>query len=72
MRKNVLIERRQYAILALGVSVCLMGALLMVAGQSILGESHTGIASLIGIIGICTIGAFDTSLKRTKAERRKA
>jgi hypothetical protein len=72
MMKNVPIERRQYAILALGVSLCLIGALLMVAGQSILGERHTGIASLIGIIGICIIGSFDTSLKRTKAERRKA
>jgi hypothetical protein len=71
MMKNVVIERRQYAVLVLGVSVCLIGALLMIAGESILGESHTGIASLIGIVGIGIIGSFDTSLKRTKAERRK-
>lgn len=37
--------------LALGVSVCLMGACLMFDG-SILGENTTGIATVTGIIGI--------------------
>jgi hypothetical protein len=72
MMKNVVIKRWQYAMLAFGVSVCLTGALLMVVGESILGESHTGIAAVIGIVGICIIGSFNTTLRRTKAKRRKA
>nr|MDO8134538.1 hypothetical protein [Candidatus Njordarchaeum guaymaensis] len=67
MIKNVAIKRWQYAILAFGVSVCLIGALLMVVGESILGESHTGIEVMIGIVGICIIGSFNTTLRRTKA-----
>jgi len=45
-----------YVIFALGISVCLIGALVMVAGESILGENHTGIATVIGIVGIGLIG----------------
>ena len=48
--------RWAYVIFALGVSVCLAGALIMVAGESILGESHTGIATVVGIVGIGLIG----------------
>jgi len=55
MKKNAAINSRQYAILALGVSVCLIGALLMVVGEGILGENHTGIATVIGIVGISLI-----------------
>ena len=40
------------AIRALGVSVCSIGALVMVVGESILGENYTGIATVIGIVGI--------------------
>ncbi len=52
LKKNVAMKSWQNAILALGVSVCLIGALVMVAGESILGENHTGIATVIGIVGI--------------------
>ena len=45
-----------YAILALGVSVCLLGAYIMVAGESFLGENHSSIAAIVGIIGIGIIG----------------
>jgi len=48
--------RWQYACFALGIIVCLIGALVMVAGESILGENHTGIATVIGIVGIGLIG----------------
>jgi hypothetical protein len=41
-----------YVILTLGVTLCLIGALIMVAGESVLGERHTGIATVIGIVGI--------------------
>jgi hypothetical protein len=52
LKKNTVLKNRRHAILALGVSVCLIGALVMVVGESILGENHTGIASVIGIVGI--------------------
>jgi len=45
-------ERRPYAILTLGVWVCIVGAFLMVAGESILGADHTGIATIVGIVGL--------------------
>ena len=47
----------QHVIFALGVSVSLIGALVMIAGESILGENHTGIATVIGIVGIGLIGS---------------
>lgn len=56
LKKNVETNKWQHAIFALGVSVCLTGALVMVAGESILGENHTGIATVIGIVGIGLIG----------------
>jgi hypothetical protein len=56
LKKNAGINKWQYVIPALGVSVCLIGALVMVAGESILGENHTGIAALIGMVGIGLIG----------------
>ena len=43
---------RPYTVLTLGVSVCLVGAFLMVAGESILRTDHTGIATIVGIVGI--------------------
>lgn len=49
-------EMRKYAILVPGVAVCLTGAVLMAFGEGLLGESHTGIATVIGIIGIGLIG----------------
>ena len=52
VKKNPGIKRWQHAILALGVSMCLIGALVMAVGESILGENHTGIATVIGIVGI--------------------
>jgi len=56
LKKNVGINKWQYVIFALGLSVCLIGALVMVAGESLLGENHTGIATVIGIVGIGLIG----------------
>ena len=56
LKKNVGINKWQHVMLALGVSVCLTVALVMVAGESLLGENHTGIAAVIGIVGIGLIG----------------
>jgi len=48
--------RRQNAIrvigVAIGVAVCLFGAALMVWGDPLFGESHTGVATVVGMIGI--------------------
>jgi len=43
---------RRNAILAIGVAVCLVGAFLMGWGDPILGENHTGIARVVGMMGI--------------------
>ena len=56
------IRRRSYAVLTLGVSICLVGAFLMAAGESILGTNHTGIATVIGIIGIGIISSSGASI----------
>lgn len=55
MKKQM--RHRPYAILALGVSACLVGAFLMVAGDSILGADHTGIATIVGVVGLGIIAA---------------
>ena len=52
---------KKYAILALGIAVCLSGAALMAFGRGLLGENHTGIATVIGIVGI---GLIASSSKR--------
>jgi len=44
--------KKQNALKALGVSVCLIGAFLMAWGNPLLGENHTGIATVAGILGI--------------------
>ena len=43
---------KQTALFVVGVAVCLTGAFLMAWGYPIVGENHTGIATVIGIIGI--------------------
>jgi len=58
--------RWQYASFALGIIVCLIGALVMVAGESILGENHTGIATVIGIVGIGLIATSGVRLFKPK------
>ena len=59
--------KRQTAVLAIGVLACLTGALLMFHG-SILGERTTGIATVMGIIGI---GIISTSKTPALAMKRK-
>jgi hypothetical protein len=54
LKKKAAINGWHWGILALGVSLSLMGAVLMFHG-SILGEKTTGIATLTVIIGAGTI-----------------
>ena len=60
---------RKYVLLipALGVAVCLAGAALMAFGAGLLGENHTGIATVIGIVGIAIIAS---SSKRSSEESK--
>jgi hypothetical protein len=55
MNDRIKIRHLPLALLALGVSVCLVGAFLMVTGDSILGVDHTGIATIVGMVGLGTI-----------------
>jgi hypothetical protein len=55
--------RRPYALLALGVIVCVIGALLMAEG-SILGERTTGLATVVGIVGIGLISSSSNAPRR--------
>ena len=52
---------------AVGVLVCLAGAFLMAWGDPILGENHTGIATVVGIIGI---GIITSSNAHARKHRR--
>jgi hypothetical protein len=54
--------RKQYAVKAVGVVVCLIGTFLMAWGGPILGENHTGVATVAGILGI---GIITTSKRIT-------
>jgi hypothetical protein len=70
MKKNLAIDYLPYAIFTLGVSVCLVGVLIVVAGGGVFGESHTGIAALVGIVGIGIMGSTAPMFFWTKARRR--
>ena len=63
LKKNATINRWRWRILALGVSLSLIGAFLMFHG-SILGERTTGIATLVGITGIGIIAHTNKRIKR--------
>jgi hypothetical protein len=60
-----MIMRWDYASFALGIIVCLIGAFLMIEG-SILGERTTGIATVIGIVGIGLIATSGVRLLKPK------
>jgi len=57
--------RWDYVSFVLGISLCLIGALVMVEG-SILGERTTGIAIVIGIVGIGLIATSGVRLLKPK------
>lgn len=69
-----MLRSRQYALLtwALGLTLCLIGALLMFEG-SILGDRTTGIATVIGIVGIGLIANSTPPLahRRSKESEKK-
>lgn len=70
MKNHIRIWQR--ALFALGLSLCLTGAFLMVDGN-IFGERTTGIATVVGIFGIGLISTFTTrlGLKSAKESQKK-
>jgi len=69
-KSGVIREKWHYAILALGVTVCLTGAFLMWDG-SMFGENTSGIATIVGIIGIGLIGTFTAVNAAIASQRRR-
>ena len=63
--------RWEYVSFVLGISLCLIGAFLMVAGEPVLGENHTGIATVVGIVGIGLIGTSGVMLSARVALKPK-
>jgi hypothetical protein len=52
-----------------GIVTCLVGAFLMAFGESIIGADHTGVATVVGIIGIGLIAnGTTTSIVNKKKE----
>ena len=70
-RKDTGIRRQSYAVLALGISICLVGAFLMAAGESFLGPDHAGIATVVGIVGIGIIGSSGAMIASARSSSRR-
>ena len=45
----------------LGIATCLIGAYLMAFGEPMIGVDHAGIATVVGITGICLITTGNTA-----------
>ena len=55
----------------LGIATCLIGAYLMAFGEPIIGVEHAGVATVIGIFGLCLITTGNTvSLVGKKKEEQ--
>ena len=60
--------RWKYVSFVLGISLCLVAVFLMVEG-SILGERTTGIATLLGIVGIGLIATSGVRLLKPESQK---
>ncbi|MCW4053981.1 MAG: hypothetical protein NWE84_03550, partial [Candidatus Bathyarchaeota archaeon] len=58
-------------VLALGISVCLIGAFLMAFGEGLLADNLSGITSVMGIVGVGFIGTAGAMLSAGCAVRTK-
>jgi len=65
------IRRPSYVVLALGIAICLFGSFLMVAGEAIVGSDHTGIATVVGIVGIGIIGSSGATIAGARSSSRR-
>jgi hypothetical protein len=55
---------------ALGIATCLIGAVLMAFGEPIVGVNHTGVATVVGIMGIGIITTGNKTLFSGKTEEK--
>ena len=60
-----MIMRWEYVLLVLGLSLCLIGAIVMFEGN-IFGENNSGLAIVIGIVGVALVAASDVGLRKPK------
>jgi hypothetical protein len=58
----------QYALLGIGVLVCLIAAYMMGWGEPILGENHTGYATVILIVGLGIITSSSVSFTNSASK----
>ena len=63
-------KNSKYITFALGLTICLIGAYLMAFGEPIVGANHTGVATVVAIIGIATITVSNTTLLLGKKEEK--
>lgn len=61
----------QHVLFALGVSLCLAGALLMIQGN-IFGDRTSGIAIVAGILGIGLVSAYTTQPTLRNTQKQSA
>ena len=61
-----MLKKLSYVILAIGIATCLIGAYIMTFGEPVAGPDHTGIATVVGIIGIGIISTANTTLLATR------
>ena len=57
--------RWEYVLLVLGLSLCLIGAIVMFEGN-IFGENNSGLAIVIGIVGVGLVATSDVGLRKPK------
>ena len=57
--------RWEYVLLVLGLSLCLIGAIVMFEGN-IFGENNSGSAIVIGIVGVGLVATSDVGLRKPK------
>ena len=65
------IRRLSYAVLTLGISICLVGVFLMVTGEAIVGPDHAGISTVVGIVGIGIIGSSGAIIAGARSSSRR-
>ncbi len=60
-----MIMRWEYVLLVLGLSLCLIGAIVMLEGN-IFGENNSSSAIVIGIVGVGLVATSDVGLRKPK------
>jgi hypothetical protein len=56
----------------IGITICLISAYLMAFGEPIIGAEHTGISTIVLIVGIGLLGTGNMSPFKTKKKEKMA